>query len=707
MANNVAKIAAHTQVVFRYSSAVLAVLTATFVRWLLQDYLGSRVTFVTFYPAVALVAMFAGGGPGMLATFLSSVIVVVWLDFGHSSSGEVVALGLFIADALIVSTTAEMLHRAQMREADMIAERLVEQELELAEQDERYRLLADYAEDFVSLNDTEGNRLYVSPSFYRRTGWTPAEVQSSDWRARLHPEDLVLVERTRAANLAGETTCIEYRVHCRDGSWIWVEARCKPVTDAAGKVQRILLWAREITERKRAEAALRESHERLKRVLEVETVGVMFWDLSTGCMTDANDAFLKLMGYSRQEVEAGELTWQKLTPPEYVQASLAEIRKFQETGRVGPYEKEYLRKDGTRQWLVFAGSSLGNNTCVEFCVDIAARKNAEAALQDREERLRAVVNTVASAIITIDQRGLIVDVNPAAERMFGYTPAELLGQNVKMLMPSPYRDEHDRYIARYLKTGEPRIIGYGREVVGQRKDGSTFPVDLAVSQVASLDLFTGIVRDITDQKELQRQVLEISVNEQRRIGQELHDGTQQELTGLSLIAGTMLELLRETPEDRVGDRSIWRLDQPSFHQLCEFTIKLSQRLADANQHVRQLAHGIMPVLIDAEGLRAALTELAESINDLNGITCHFGCLGSASVANNTAATHLYRIAQEAVNNALRHGKASDIQISLEQQDGHLCLEVRDNGLGFDAAATPRSARAGRMPGMGLEADKEP
>jgi PAS domain-containing protein len=94
------------------------------------------------------------------------------------------------------------------------------------------------------------------------------------------------------------------------------------------------------------------------------------------------------MGYSRGEVEARELTWQKLTPPEYINVSRAEAEKFLATGRVGPYEKEYFHKDGTRQWLLFAGSSLGDNQCVEFCVDISDRKKAEEALRESEERFR-------------------------------------------------------------------------------------------------------------------------------------------------------------------------------------------------------------------------------------------------------------------------------------------------------------------------------
>jgi PAS domain S-box-containing protein len=168
-------------------------------------------------------------------------------------------------------------------------------------------------------------------------------------------------------------------------------------------------------------AALRETSERLKRVLEVETVGVMFWDLTTGCLVDANETFLKLMGYSRQDVEARTLTWQKLTPPEYMEVSAAEVRKFMVTGRVGPYEKEYLRKDGTRQWLVFAGSSLGENACVEFCVDISNRKKTEAALRESEQRFRLLVTLSPVAMGLVDPDGVIRFLNDHFTRLFGYT----------------------------------------------------------------------------------------------------------------------------------------------------------------------------------------------------------------------------------------------------------------------------------------------
>jgi len=135
----------------------------------------------------------------------------------------------------------------------------------LRESEERYRLLADNAEDFVLLNSTDGHRLYVSPSFHRATGWTLEELQSSDWRSRIHPDDLPLVERTRAENLAGRSTQVDYRILCKDGSWLWVETRCRPITGSDGQVHQMQLCARDVTQRKQAEEEIRRLNAELEQ----------------------------------------------------------------------------------------------------------------------------------------------------------------------------------------------------------------------------------------------------------------------------------------------------------------------------------------------------------------------------------------------------------------------------------------------------------
>ena len=128
------------------------------------------------------------------------------------------------------------------------------------------------------------------------------------------------------------------------------------------------------------------------------------------------------------------------------------------------------------------------------------------AAREREERLRSITRTAPDAIVIIDESGTIDTVNPAAERLFGYSGAELVGQNVKILMPSPQREAHDTHLARYRETGERRVIGIGRVVVGRRKDGTTFPARLAIGEI-ELDqgrLFTGFLHDITERENIQR-----------------------------------------------------------------------------------------------------------------------------------------------------------------------------------------------------------
>lgn len=127
---------------------------------------------------------------------------------------------------------------------------------------------------------------------------------------------------------------------------------------------------------------------------------------------------------------------------------------------------------------------------------------AQEALRESESRLRAILNAAIDAIIIIDEHGAIETFNPAAEKMFGYVAREIVGENIKQLMPAPYRDEHDHYLRHYLATGERKIIGIGREVVGQRKDSTTFPMELTVSEVklGQKRWFTGIIRDISERK---------------------------------------------------------------------------------------------------------------------------------------------------------------------------------------------------------------
>ncbi|NQV47079.1 MAG: PAS domain S-box protein [Rhodospirillaceae bacterium] len=163
----------------------------------------------------------------------------------------------------------------------------------------------------------------------------------------------------------------------------------------------------------------------------------------------------------------------------------------------GIHEQQF--SDGS--WWLLRSSRTKDGSTVVVRSDITNIKKTAEDLQNREEHLRGILETVLDAIITIDDKGAIDTFNPAAERMFGYTAKEVVGRNVKMLMPQPYRKEHDGYLAKYKKTGRRTIISIGREVIGRRKDGSTFPIDLSVSErkLGGRSMYIGSIKNITAQ----------------------------------------------------------------------------------------------------------------------------------------------------------------------------------------------------------------
>jgi two-component system sensor kinase FixL len=233
-----------------------------------------------------------------------------------------------------------------------------------------------------------------------------------------------------------------------------------------------------------------------------------------GIVTDWNGGAEKIFGYAAQEMIGKPLAI--LLPPgkeKEEEEILALIRKG---NRVDHYETVRRRKDGEIIDVSVTVSPVWDDNGVligasKVARDISVTKRARAEIQEREAHLQSVLDTVPDAMVVIDTRGLMQSFSATAERLFGYSAAEVIGQNVSMLMPDPYRAQHDSYLARYLATGERRIIGVGRLVVGQRKDGSTFPMELAVGEARSgaRRFFTGFVRDLTERQTTQQRLQDL------------------------------------------------------------------------------------------------------------------------------------------------------------------------------------------------------
>jgi len=291
----------------------------------------------------------------------------------------------------------------------------------------------------------------------------------------------------------------------------------------------------------------------------------------------------------------------------------------------------------------------------------------EQQLRESEARSRSILETTVDAIITINTQGVIKSFNKTAEKLFGYQSTEVIGKNVKVLMPDPYKSEHDDYMDNYLETGERKIIGIGREVTGRRKNGTTFPMYLAVSEVKlpNQHIFTGIVRDISEQRRLEQEVLRISEHERQRIGQDLHDGLGQMLTGIGLITKNLAQLLRNQD-----------------NKLAEEAEEINSLIKEADEQARTLARGLVPVEFDEKGLEAALERLKQNAEKLFDIECSLEVFGNVDFDDATQAIHLYRIAQEGVSNAVKHGTATKVSVHLASTENHIRLRVVDNGTGF-------------------------
>ncbi len=208
----------------------------------------------------------------------------------------------------------------------------------------------------------------------------------------------------------------------------WVSARGRGVYDASGNLIRMLGVVQDITARKEAELALRESEARFRRLASAGIIGVIWWDLDRGLILDANDEFLRMTGYDRADMEAGRLDFRAMTPPEWTARNEAGIRELRETGVGGAYEKEYFRKDGSRVPVIIVGVRFEGATSegMSFVLDITDRKRMEEELAASRDQLEIILRGVADGITVQDHAGRLLFANDGAARLTGFPSAEAL-----------------------------------------------------------------------------------------------------------------------------------------------------------------------------------------------------------------------------------------------------------------------------------------
>ncbi|MBL8591564.1 MAG: PAS domain S-box protein [Devosia sp.] len=335
---------------------------------------------------------------------------------------------------------------------------------------------------------------------------------------------------------------------------------------------------------------------------------------------------------------------------------------------------------------------------------------AMTSLQTREAHLQSILDTVPDATVVIETDGTMTSFNKAAVRQFGYLPAEVIGQNVRMLMPSPYREQHDGYIHRYLTTGEKRIIGVDRVVVGRRKDGSTFPMTLAVGEtrIADKRYFTGFIRDLTERQESAAQ-LEAAQGELARLARlnELgemastlaHELNQPLSSIANYVQGCAMML------DKVGEEYAVKMRGALME-----AAKQSLRAGDIIRHLREfVTRG------DTERRPEDMRRLVEEAGALalmgsreRGVRSHFefGPGDSIVVVDRVQIQQVLINLMRNAAEAMKDSETKELTVSTWEADDRLHVEVADTGPGISEEVAARlfqpfvTTKAGGM-GVGL------
>lgn len=377
-------------------------------------------------------------------------------------------------------------------------------------------------------------------------------------------------------------------------------------------------------------------------------------------------------------------------------------------------EEWRVRRDGSEfmadvTLVVLRGKSGEVRGFGQSLADITNRKAREQALRQSELHFRSILATVPDAMIVIDERSTVLSFSAAAERLFGYAETEVVGQNVSVLMPVPDRERHDEYVGRYMRTGERRIIGIGRVVTGQRRDGSVFPMELSVGEanVDGVRIFTGFVRDLTTQqlaelkmKEMQAELVHVSrVSAMGAMASTLAHELNQPLTAIANYLEAGRDLLDAREEDAVSEILKEAMDEATKEALRAGQIVRRLRDFVARGETEREAHDLPDLIAEAArlGLLGATQHGIRLMTDLDPEASR---VVVDRIQIQQVLVNLLRNAAEAV----AAGESRDICVATSREDAMVRVTVTDTGRGLDPTIAPRLFEAftsSKDEGMGL------
>jgi PAS domain S-box-containing protein len=503
------------------------------------------------------------------------------------------------------------------------------------------------------------------------------------WDAGIHPDDYPLVTGKYRSLIEGRIASydVEYRMRTRSGNWRWILSRGRATArDDRGRAIRLAGVTIDIDARKRVELALRDSEARLEAAIWGADLGLWDWKL-----------------------EDDSLLWLSDWPTRYgVDASVRIIRREEWLGRVHPLDRQkyatedhaliydgrnsaesdyrILSSSGDWRWVNVRTRVIERNAAgralriVGACIDVDSRRRAEQMLRTQA----MILETMLEGVVLVTLDGYIEFTNPAFDRMFGRQSGELVGTSISDLFNSRQAQSPAAALEGLL---EQRNRGAKRDMLFRRRDGSQFAgevlsegIDLSGEQRILI-----VVQDVSERKQLESEIIEIANQERRRLGADLHDGIGQELTGISLMLRSLAKRAGPSPFDVAPE-----LDE------------IIGLVNHAIQSIRKMALGISPVTLERGGLLPALQTLVGWARNNYNVDVRLRLsVRSALLIGESAAAHLHLITQEAINNAVRHGRARTITVTLRTNRTLVSLSITDDGVGI-----PEKSAQGA--GMGLK-----
>lgn len=550
----------------------------------------------------------------------------------------------------------------------------------------RYRSLLENANDIIYSHDLQGNYVAVNGAAEKITGYSLEELKKMNITQFIVPEHHERIKQVIERKLQDPTPSVhEFDIITKDGHRRTLEVNPK-ISAIEGQPLAIEGVARDITERKRAEEKLRESEERFRRAIAIETVGIAFFKTDRqlgGQITDCNDAFLRMSGYDREDCEQGLLRWEKMTPPEFMPQSLKAVDEFLTLGRTAPYEKQYVRKDGSRWWALFVATRVSAEEGVEFIIDITERKRIEERLRESEERLRLAIQAARMYSWEIDLMTQKVKYSENALAMF---KQDSLPKNFKEVTAAIHQQDRKQALREFERalngtgtfTHQYRVINSVKRAVWLESHATTIR-----DEKGTPVRLIGITQNINERKQMEEirhtwaERLEAArEDERRRLSHQLHDDIVQQLA----VASIKLQRLEKRLTTLLPEENAIFSD-----------LVMTQELLRRNQKsLRQMAHVLHSGVLEQFGLIEAFRKFKRNIDAFlkeQSINFSLDLSPNFPRLEPIVENGVYRMVQEAVINSLKHSQAKSISLCLAVKSDLALAIITDDGCGFDTKET--------------------